>query len=289
MTEFHVQVHRLAARLPLAKTTYRFARKVISQVTQDSRVSQPKETDVESIIGGDYYFSHKGYCACCDRSVVFTARDSWLRDNYLCTSCQSIPRERALMTVLEEYYPNWKDMKIHESSPSSRGASPRLKNKAKHYKPTQYFPNHKFGAIVDGFRNEDLEKQTFKDKSFDLVVTLDVIEHIYNPKKVFQEVARTLKTGGAYIFTVPMINKHMRTEIWAKKSKDGAPIFLHEPERHLNPVDVNGSPVTMHWGYDIVGFIKKSSGLNARIIAQYDKNKGIMGEYNEVIVATKDS
>lgn len=43
----------------------------------------------------------------------------------------------------------------------------------------------------------------------------------------------------------------------------------------------------MHWGYDIVDFIKKSSGLESQIIAHYDKNLGIMGEYNEVIISFK--
>jgi hypothetical protein len=69
----------------------------------------------------DFYFSHKGYCPCCEKEVIFRSFNSWLRDNFICTNCFSIPRERALMLTIEKYYPNWKNLNIHESSPSNRG------------------------------------------------------------------------------------------------------------------------------------------------------------------------
>lgn len=237
--------------------------------------------------GSEFCFTHKGHCVCCEEDVIFSADDSWLRDSYLCTNCLCVPRERALMNVLDEHYPNWKQLKIHESSPAERGASMRMRKQALYYTPSQYYPGDEFGTMVKGFRNEDLEHQTFKNGVFDLVITLDVMEHVYDPAKVFQEVARTLKKGGAYIFTVPIINKHSPTQVWAKRGRDGEPIFLHTPEYHGNPVDPKGSPVTMHWGFDIVSFIKRASGLETKIVAQYDKEKGIMGEYNEVFVSIK--
>lgn len=244
--------------------------------------------EIRKVIGGDFYFSHEGFCVCCNSKTTFKALGSWLRDRYLCEKCGSVPRERALLSVLEDKYPKWRSLKLHESSPSpDRQIYKRLVAEAKKYTPTQYFPGKQFGDMVQGFRNEDLEKQTFGDGSFDLVISLDVMEHVYDPKKVFQEVSRTLKKGGAYIFTVPMVNKHTKTEIWARKGKGGKPIFLKNPEYHGNPVDPEGSPVTMHWGYDIVDYIRNASGMEASIVAQYDQEKGIMGEYSEVVVALK--
>ena len=83
------------------------------------------------------------------------------------------------------------------------------------------------------------------------------------------------------------MNKFRPTEIWARKSESGKPIFLKEPEYHGNPVDPNGSPVTMHWGYDIVDIIKSSSGMDARIEYIDDLKFGIRAEFNEVIVSRK--
>ncbi len=113
------------------------------------------------------------------------------------------------------------------------------------------------------------------------------MEHVYNPEKAFSEIARTLKKGGAYIFTVPLINKHKKTEVWAVKGINGQPIFVKEPEWHGNPVDSNGSPVTMHWGYDIVTFIKESSRLETTIEYLDNLNFGIRAEYIEVLVSIK--
>lgn len=252
------------------------------------KTAEFKKEEIKKLLSGDFYFSHKGHCVCCDTEVAFEAHDSWLRDSYFCLNCKCKPRERALMATIEKYYPNWKNLKIHESSPIKRGASVKLKKYSTNYLASQYYPTKEFGSIIDGFKNEDLENQTFADESFDLVITSDVMEHLYNPEKAFKEIARTLKKGGAHIFTVPIINKHMKTEVWATLGADGEPQFLKTPEFHGNPVDlVKGSPVTMHWGFDIVDFIKKVSGLETDIVYIYDKNLGIMGEYNEVFVTRK--
>lgn len=246
-----------------------------------------KRKIINYIIPGNFYFLHKGYCPCCEKEVTFEAVDNWLRDNFICLNCFSIPRERALMVTIEKYFPDWRELNIHESSPANRGASKKLKENCKKYISSQYYPNQPFGHIIGTHRNEDLEQQTFSDAIFDIVVTQDVMEHIYDPGKAFAEIARTLKKGGAYIFTVPIINKHQKTEVWATKGIDNNPIFTKTPEYHANPVDLKGSPVTMHWGFDIVDFIKEKSGLITTIEYINNLNFGIQAEYIEVLVSLK--
>jgi SAM-dependent methyltransferase len=235
-----------------------------------------------------FYISNGGYCNNCDQNVMFCSSNSWLRDFYACSKCGSVPRERAIIRVIEAELPDWRSLKIHESSPAARGASYKLKRLCADYTETQYFPQSAPGEYVDGFRNENLEQMTFEDDTFDLVVSLDVMEHVYNPADAFREVSRTLKDGGMYIFTVPMINKHSPSQRWAKQDKDGSTIFLHEPEYHLNPVDSKGSAVTVHWGYDITEYIKRVSGMDAKIVDHYSSHLGIAGEYTEVVVAIKN-
>lgn len=235
-----------------------------------------------------FYFSQKGYCPCCEREVSFRANNSWLRDYFVCTNCGSIPRERALMLTIEKYYPNWRDLKIYESSANIRATSAKLKQQCKNYISSQYYPTEPFGSVVNGFRNEDLENQTFSDNSFDIVVTQDVMEHIYNPCKAFSEIARTLQEGGSHIFTVPIINKHKKTEIWATKNEDGSPNFLQTEEWHGNPFEAKGSPVTYHWGFDIVDFIEKASGLKTTIEYIDNLYYGVRAEYIEVLISQKN-
>lgn len=48
------------------------------------------------------------------------------------------------------------------------------------------------------------EKLPFKDNSFDLVVAWDVMEHIPDDRRAFAEVTRVLKSGGHFLFSVPL-------------------------------------------------------------------------------------
>jgi len=53
------------------------------------------------------------------------------------------------------------------------------------------------------------------DKAIDLVTCLDVIEHVYDPKKLIEEIYRVLKIGGVLILTTPNIRfiDHIRSII----------------------------------------------------------------------------
>jgi len=53
-------------------------------------------------------------------------------------------------------------------------------------------------------------------------------------------------------------------------------------------MDKRGSPVTMHWGFDIIDFIKEHSKLDTRIEYIHDLRYGICAEYIEVLVSKKE-
>lgn len=234
------------------------------------------------------FFANYGYCDCCDKPVKFIAGDTWLRDSYVCDNCKSIPRERALMYWLKKYFPEWKDLSIHESSPIFRGASLTLKGQCPGYIPSHYYPGLIEGQIINGCQNINLENQRFENDLFDIVITQDVVEHLYNPINAFREISRTLKPGGAHIFTVPLVNKQLPSQKWSELNSNGKIDFLFQPEYHGNPVDDSGSPVAWHWGYDISNFIMQACNMTSVILLKEDISRGIMGEYLEVIVSVKN-
>ncbi len=53
------------------------------------------------------------------------------------------------------------------------------------------------------YQVENALKLSFADNSFDLLVSVEVIEHVGNPAKMVQEIARVLKPGGTAIITFP--------------------------------------------------------------------------------------
>jgi SAM-dependent methyltransferase len=118
----------------------------------------------------------------------------------------------------------------------------------------------------------------------DLHVTQDVLEHVYHPSKVFREIARTLKPGGAHIFTTPLVNKNKPSTLRARIGEDGEISHLQPPVYHGNPISDKGSLVTVDWGYDICQAIFESCGLFTHLVYIDDLSMGIRAEYIEVLV-----
>ncbi len=59
----------------------------------------------------------------------------------------------------------------------------------------------------------DAEDLKFKTNTFDAVFCLEVLEHVYHPKKVLKEFKRVMKKGGYGVFLVPSDSLLFRT-IW---------------------------------------------------------------------------
>lgn len=127
---------------------------------------------------------NNGYCHCCRTKTVFKITGPWLRDQYLCENCHSIPRQRALSYILDHHILNWESLTVHESSPSNDF----IKRYCKSYSSSQYFKMYNLGKEKDGIRCENLEKLTFSDNTFDIFVSQDVFEHIFNPDIATKEI-----------------------------------------------------------------------------------------------------
>jgi len=192
------------------------------------------------------------------------------------------------MSVMAQAFPNWRDLAIHESSPGSALAS-KIWRECSGYTPSAYDLSTPFGSVnpKTGCRTEDLERQTFANESFDLVITQDVFEHLFDPWAAAREIARTLKPGGAHIFTVPIVRKWEPTRLRAERVGDGV-IHILEPEYHADPFNREaGALVTIDWGYDIAASLDRVSGMQTIIIQIDDLSLGIRAEFIEVLLSRK--
>lgn len=191
------------------------------------------------------------------------------------------------MQIIETYFPAWRELTIHESSPASRGASLRLARECKNYIASQFFAKVERGSSVGRVRSEDLEQLTFPDESVDLHITQDVMEHVFHPGPAFRELARTLRPGGAHIFTTPLVNKQRPSITRAQLQANGQIRYLEPPVYHGNPLSPDGALVTVDWGFDICRHIFEACGLFTQIIYIDDLSKGIRAEFIEVLVTLK--
>ena len=208
----------------------------------------------------------------------------WLRDQYFCARCLSIPRFRALVRVLNTRFPRWRELDIHESSPAG-SSSEKLARECRGYLASHFFPDVAPGTMVGGYRSENLERQTFADASFDLVVTQDVFEHVLEPRAAFAEVARTLRPGGAHVFTVPWY--YWKPTLVRARRENGTVVHDSPPDYHGNPIDARGSLVVTEWGSDFLDRIERWTGMRTTVEHIFDAHQGICGEFGEVLVSEK--
>jgi SAM-dependent methyltransferase len=226
-----------------------------------------------------------GFCPICERSVYFLKSGPWLRDEYFCMGCGSIPRFRAIVKVLSKHFPNWRELSIHESSPTG-AASAKIGRESKSYVASQFFPGVPRGTMKGNERSEDLEQLTFDNESFDLTITQDVFEHVLRPDRAFAEIARTLKPNGAHVFTVPYF-RGRKTLVRARPDGCGGIRHLMKPDYHGNPIDANGSLVITEWGDELGDFILRASGMTTTIFNFFDPRFGLEGEFLDVFISRK--
>lgn len=147
-------------------------------------------------------------------------------------------------------------MKMNILEAQASGPIHRVLNQLPGYVGFEYFDNITPGKYVNGILCNDLERLTFADNSFDIVITQDVLEHIANPGKAFAEINRVLKENGRHIFTVPF--------------HEGRPTVFRSglPEvYHGDPIRKNGAPVRTDWGEDMGLFIERHGMKTSSIIA----------------------
>lgn len=225
-----------------------------------------------------------GYCHCCRKKVFFGIHGEWLRDQYVCDNCTSLPRQRHIQYVLDTHFPGWEGRTIHESSPSNNF----LSKYAPDYSCSQYLPDVPFGhEAEDGTRSEDLERLTFDSESIDIFVTQDVFEHIFSPDCAAREIARVLSPGGIHIFTAPKFENLAKSYQRSIVDESGVIKHLSPPEYHGNPVGDGYALVTWHFGNDFECLLSLWSGLPVTTYVTHDRDLGLDAKFNEVFVMTK--
>lgn len=224
-----------------------------------------------------------GYCHCCRLQSIFSSNDGWLRDHYVCSNCGSVPRERNLMRALDELVPAWTGKVIHESSPSNM----RLKNLAKSYTYSFYEPEVPSGSkLPNGGTSENLESLSIATGSLDVFISQDVLEHVFNPAVSVEEVMRTLRPGGWYIFTTPR-HHHLSESVQRARLEDKEIVHILEPAYHGSPIGDGRVLVTFDWGRDLEALLEHWSGYKVLTRATPDPSRGIDGDSFEVFAIQK--
>ena len=228
-----------------------------------------------------------GYCDICEKEVDFRIDGEYLRNHFFCTQCNSVPRQRAFIHVLKLCCPNWRTAFMHESSPGG-SAFDFLYHQAKNYTFSYYYPGLPSGEIgPHGVVCQNLETMSFEDNTFDVFITQDVLEHVFDISAVFNEVKRVLKPGGFHLFTVPCYDNQPESFCRASRLEDGSIQYHADPVYHGNPIDQNGSLVTWDYGRDFQALVYRLCGLHTTVYRVMSRYCGLDGELMDVFLVRK--
>jgi SAM-dependent methyltransferase len=171
---------------------------------------------------------------------------------------------------------------IHESSP----ARDFIRRYCPRYSCSFFFEGVSLGAQHQGARCENLEQLTFADDTFDLFVTQDVFEHVFQPDRAVREIMRVVKPGGAHVFTAP---KHKGLRHTSQRARlDGSTVVhIQHPQYHGNPIGDGRSLVTWDYGDDFELYLWEWCRYPTVTYVVRDRHLGLDGEYLEVFVTRK--
>ncbi|PYX76275.1 MAG: hypothetical protein DMG72_05315 [Acidobacteria bacterium] len=198
-------------------------------------------------------------CQCCDRITIFLCNSS-AAESRACLFCSANERYELLATEIKtRFRDNLSEKDVLELDPHS--PLRKILAHARSYTRSFYEAGKNGGsARTDGAVCEDITHLTFRDDSFDLIISSDVLEHVPFLDKAFNETARVLRPAGAHLFTVPPRTKtKKRSEV-----VDGAIHHIETPEYHRDPLCPQGILAFWDIGADLPQVIP-SAGLDIRI------------------------
>jgi glycosyltransferase involved in cell wall biosynthesis len=210
---------------------------------------------------------YDGVCNFCGQQQTFYKNHNSLREGYHCCKCQSSLRYRGQAEAIVQIFaqpnitllkdlaqdPDFKQLSIYE--PGVIGSFRKYFEHLPNYINSYFWSDVTPGDYRDGLQCQNLEKLTYKDEQFDLVISSDIMEHVRHPWEAFQETWRVLKPGGYYIFSIPVQVPMSKQTVFRVDTSGKEDIHLLEPIYHSAPKPKGGrqeSLVYVDFGEDIV-------------------------------------
>ena len=217
---------------------------------------------------------YEGLCNLCGAKGRFEGELRRAREQFPCPSCGATLRYRDQAAAILTHFADGREVfldrfvrsdackRLSVLEAAIRGPFIRRFRHLPHYTQSYLFEGVPPGEKRDGVVCQDLERMTFADESFDLVVSSDVMEHVAHPRVAFSEIGRVLKAGGAHVFSVPIRWPIEPNSTGRARLVNGRLEHLLEPCYHRSGFD-EPSLVFTDFGADLLEW-HRQSGLRAR-------------------------
>lgn len=274
----------------------------IDEFTKKNKVIErviARRRDVEDrLVPVDDPFKTAGYCVVCGKASNFVVSSMYSPGNFpdgrampnwrehLNCRCGFTNRLRATLHIMQQEIKPASSADIY----LTEQVTPLFQWFAGRYKSvhgSEYLgPQHHGGAIVNGVRHEDIQNLSFPDASLDLIISLEVLEHVPYPDRAFRELRRCLRDGGTALVTAPFVENEAKDMVRARLTESGDIEHLVEPEFHGNPVDPEGGALCFrYFGWSIVDDLKAAGFSRAEVLFYWSQRFGYLGNTNAIILA----
>ena len=144
-----------------------------------------------------------------------------------------------------------------------------------------------FGEVDrNGIRNETLCNLKFTDESFEIIVSLDVLEHIPDFPSALRECFRVLKPGGRMLLSVPFV-AGSKDNIIRARLKDGEVEHVLPPEYHGDPLSQAGVLCYTHFGWELLDELRAVGFRDAYALCYYSLEFGYLGGEQFLFIGRK--
>lgn len=236
----------------------------------------------KNAIGFKRDFVFKGNCAICNKNVNFVVDNQWgiTTEGIYCPECKCNMRLRNIYQVVRD---NYKDgMSVYISEQVTNFYKLLKENLINDVVGSEYISD------LQGVRFEDVTALSFENSAFDMYISNDVFEHVFNYKASFEEAYRVLKVGGKLIFHVPFNFYNENTILRATLDESGNINYLLPPIYHGNPIDNGASLFVNDFGFDLLRSLEDVGFDNVYGILFNDLNRGYLNCWSIVFVAEKN-
>ena len=134
------------------------------------------------------------------------------------------------------------------------------------------------GKVKNGIRYEDVTRLSFADQSIDIIVSLEVLEHVPNYRDGLKEFYRCLKQGGTIIMSIPFVVQNEQNTKRAELNLDGSINHILPPEYHGDPVNPDGGILCFyHFGWELLEEMKEIGFKDVSLEFIWSYEMGILG------------
>jgi 2-polyprenyl-3-methyl-5-hydroxy-6-metoxy-1,4-benzoquinol methylase len=281
----------------LEVATYRSLTEFRQKRAESASEFEERAAFEKSLPTGADTFAVEGFCRACMKQVGFevdhlysdpaTRTPNW-RERLVCPECRLNNRIRASIHLLEQLRSPGPGTRLYiteQTTPLYR----LLRKRFPKLQGSEYLGSSVPLGKQDprGISNEDLTQLTFRENSFDAVLSFDVFEHIPNYRAALAECCRVLRPGGMLLFTVPFALGTQENLVRAVVKPDGEINHLLPPEYHGDPVNDRGCLAFYCFGWDMMDDLQRAGFENCRILGVWSDEYGYLGAEQPFIVAEK--